>query len=634
MSAKARLWALLRRICICGAILAAFLPGSSLAAQPVQLPPGVLDLGTGWHFQLGDDPAWAQPGFDDTSWPVIDLASRAGHEQPGWRWYRKRITLPPGQSPLSLYVFAPRNDYEVYVNGQRLPGAAILSRWFDYGNGENALSLPLAGGDFEVAIRARFPGQDTNIYGLSVARVAVGGRQAIEAQRNSVQRQSVIALLTTTALNGSLILGGLGVALLYLLRRDSREYLWLGLYLICGGLTNLIYICGNWSAIPLSVNTLFGDPLGYPAIVFQIEFTYAFARRPVDRWMRGYEILVLATLIATVLENIGLIPPLTYVLLEVIVNVPAAILLPVLLLVWFLRGNREAGWLILPSLFPSAGTIYNDVAFGAPVFLGYVPISIADLANFIFLLAIGIVMALRFTRVSQEQARAAAEFEAARAVQQLLVPVENPTVPGFRIDGLYLPAGEVGGDFYQVVATRSGGILAVIGDVSGKGMPAAMTVSLLVGTFRTLAHYTESPAEILHAMNQRMIARQHGGFTTCLVLRADPKGTLTAANAGHIPPYLDGREQTLECGLPLGLVEDTAYTETTLALRYGAQLTLLTDGVVEAQSPSGELFGFDRAAAISNQTAEEIAGAARQYGQEDDITVLTLAFAPVEVAPA
>src|SRR5208283_288546 len=103
-------------------------------------------------------------------------------------------------------------------------------------------------------------------------------------------------------------------------------------------------------------------------------------------------------------------------------------------------------------------------------------------------------------------------------------------------------AGEVGGDFFQFLPIRSGGVLVVIGDVSGKGMPAAMTVSLLVGTVRTLAHYTQSPREILAAMNQRMLARSQGGFTTCLVLRADADGTLTAANAGHLSPYLDGAE--------------------------------------------------------------------------------------------
>jgi serine phosphatase RsbU (regulator of sigma subunit) len=169
-------------------------------------------------------------------------------------------------------------------------------------------------------------------------------------------------------------------------------------------------------------------------------------------------------------------------------------------------------------------------------------------------------------------------------------------------------------------------VLAIIGDVSGKGMPAAMTVSLLVGSVRTLAHYTQSPGEILAAMNQRMLARSHGGFTTCLVLRADLDGTLTIANAGHIAPYLGGKELPLENGLPLGLAAETVYAESTFQLAQGQRLTLVTDGVAEARDKSGALFGFDRTAAISSQSADQIAKTAELFGQDDDITVLTLAY--------
>jgi serine phosphatase RsbU (regulator of sigma subunit) len=167
-------------------------------------------------------------------------------------------------------------------------------------------------------------------------------------------------------------------------------------------------------------------------------------------------------------------------------------------------------------------------------------------------------------------------------------------------------------------------VLAVIGDVSGKGMPAAMTVSLLVGTFRTLAHYTQRPGEILAAMNERMLGRSDGGFTTCLVMRIDADGEVTAANAGHLAPYLDGREIKLDNGLPLGLSLDAHYIETDLSLLPGAQLTLITDGVIEARSAEGELFGFERAAAASTNPAEDIARAAERFGQQDDITVLTV----------
>ena len=165
----------------------------------------------------------------------------------------------------------------------------------------------------------------------------------------------------------------------------------------------------------------------------------------------------------------------------------------------------------------------------------------------------------------------------------------------------------------------------VIGDVSGKGLPAAMTVSLLVGTVRTLSHYTQSPGEILAAMNQRMLTRSNGGFTTCLVLRADRDGKLTIANAGHLSPYLGGRELPLENGLPLGLIAETLYVDSTFQMAQDEQLTLLTDGVVEARDKAGALLGFERTAALSTQSAEAIAQAAQAFGQDDDITALTLA---------
>jgi serine phosphatase RsbU (regulator of sigma subunit) len=232
-------------------------------------------------------------------------------------------------------------------------------------------------------------------------------------------------------------------------------------------------------------------------------------------------------------------------------------------------------------------------------------------------------------RDRRDKQRMAAELAAGRAVQQVLIPEDVPAIPGFDIQSVYKPFGEVGGDFFQVLPINndsvSGGVLVIIGDVSGKGMPAAMTVSLLVGTVRTLAHYTRSPGEILAAMNQRMLARSHGGFTTCLVLRADADGVLTIANAGHISPYVDGRELQLENGLPLGISADTIYAESTFQLPPEQQLTLLTDGVIEARGKGGVLFGFERSAILSTQPAEAIAAAAQAFGQDDDITVVTLA---------
>ena len=152
----------------------------------------------------------------------------------------------------------------------------------------------------------------------------------------------------------------------------------------------------------------------------------------------------------------------------------------------------------------------------------------------------------------------------------------------------------------------------------------AVTVRLLVGTIRTLVQYTQRPAEILAALNERMWGRSQGGFTTCLVLRADPDGSLTLANAGHLPPYVQGKEVPIENGVPLGLEATSKYTESRFQLAEGDKLTLVTDGIAEARNNSGELFGFERTAAISMEPAKNIVDTAQQFGQRDDITVLTL----------
>jgi hypothetical protein len=280
--------------------------------------------------------------------------------------------------------------------------------------------------------------------------------------------------------------------------------------------------------------------------------------------------------------------------------------------------------------------IYRDLHWFFEVSRRPFPYSVNDLADMLMLVAVVAVLPLRFARSRRDEERLATEMESARSVQQVLIPNEIPPVAGLAIHCVYRPAGQVGGDFFQVIPLESGGALIVVGDVSGKGMPAAMTVSLLVGTFRTLAHYTQKPSEILAAMNRRMLARSQGGFTTCIVLRIDAKGSLTVANAGHLAPYLAGREVAVENGLPLGITADTDYPEVSVQLPVGAQLTLYTDGVVEARARSGELFGFDRAAALSIQPAELIAQTAQSFGQDDDITVLTVtseASAPAPETP-
>lgn len=232
----------------------------------------------------------------------------------------------------------------------------------------------------------------------------------------------------------------------------------------------------------------------------------------------------------------------------------------------------------------------------------------------------------------QEKQRLAAEFEAGRAMQQVLLGAELPSFPGLRIESVYKPAGEVGGDFFQVLPTPDGGVLITVGDVSGKGLRAAMTVSAILGALRALP--VAPPAELLRALNRTLIGRLQGGLVTCSIAHIVPGGALTLANAGHLPPCRNGSEIDIPGSLPLGLDPGAEYHEITLRLAPGDILAFFSDGVVEAQSPSGELFGFERTRAISRQSANEIAQAAQAFGQQDDITVLTLQFAPAEVLHA
>jgi sigma-B regulation protein RsbU (phosphoserine phosphatase) len=231
---------------------------------------------------------------------------------------------------------------------------------------------------------------------------------------------------------------------------------------------------------------------------------------------------------------------------------------------------------------------------------------------------------LRSTRISRQQAELESELAAAQEVQQVILPDQMGSVPGFQVESAYQPAQQVGGDFFQIVPAGEGGLLLVIGDVAGKGLPAAMLVSVLVGAIRGVAEYTTDPAELLANLNQRLIGRVNGGFSTALAARISANGAVMIANAGHLPPYLDGREVTMPGALPLGIQADMHYETTGFQLSAGSRLTFYSDGIVEAQSAKGELFGFERSRELSRQPVAAILEAAKEFGQQDDMTVIAI----------
>ncbi len=256
---------------------------------------------------------------------------------------------------------------------------------------------------------------------------------------------------------------------------------------------------------------------------------------------------------------------------------------------------------------------FDGLATIATVCLGYV--------GFVFVF---ISEGKRHLRVNTEKVALESEMAAAREVQQLILPAQGESFPGYLVESVYQPAQQVGGDFFQVLRVGNGGLFLVIGDVAGKGLPAAMLVAMLIGAIRATAEDTHDPVVMLRRLHDRLLGRSYRGFTTALAAHIAQDGIVTIANAGHLSPYLDGREVALPGALPLGVESGGQYEPTNLELRPGGRLTFYSDGVVEAQNQKGELFGFERAREISVQSAAAIAATAVQFGQSDDITVVTI----------
>jgi hypothetical protein len=268
----------------------------------------------------------------------------------------------------------------------------------------------------------------------------------------------------------------------------------------------------------------------------------------------------------------------------------------------------ETGYLHSRMAFVGSGIIVS-VVLG---YVGFVYVSISE--------------GKRYIRTEAEKAALEGEMAAAREVQRMMVPENLPLITGYKIETVYRPAAEVGGDFFQVIPLKSGRTLIVIGDVSGKGLSAAMIVSMIVGMLCVVSGSTDEPAETLAELNRRLCGRAHGGFATCIVVRLGDDGQLALANAGHPPPYLNGKEIPFTGSTPLGLIESATYTQTTLEMRTDDRVLLLTDGIAEARDEHGVLFGFSRVESLlrAGASARTVAEAAQQHGQNDDLTVISI----------
>jgi steroid delta-isomerase-like uncharacterized protein len=245
---------------------------------------------------------------------------------------------------------------------------------------------------------------------------------------------------------------------------------------------------------------------------------------------------------------------------------------------------------------------------------------------------------------AQERERIEQELRVARSIQQASLPKEVPSLEGWQITPYYQPAREVGGDFYDFFELEDGRLGVVVGDATGKGVPAALVVTATYSMLRAVAQAlgSFSPGEVLAQVNETLLARIPSNmFVTCFYAILDPKSaSLSYANAGHDLPYLRRRggdaEELRARGMPLGLMSRMSYEEGEASLREEDSVLFYSDGLVEAHDPKGEMFGFPRLRALVAEDSEEerplvdflmeelYSFVGEGWEQEDDITLLTL----------
>ena len=251
-------------------------------------------------------------------------------------------------------------------------------------------------------------------------------------------------------------------------------------------------------------------------------------------------------------------------------------------------------------------------------------------------IGVAVQNARRFQQERSEREKMSREAQEARSIQQALLPKSSPFIPGFAVSGLSIPAGAIGGDWYDFIDLHDGRWGLVLADVSGKGTAAALLMSATRAMLRSLAENSCTPSEVLTKLNKLLVEDfPSGRFVTMVYGVLDPaKGTLTYANAGHLPPLLfDGagaRFLETEMGLPLG-IRHGSFSETTVQLPGQFRVAFYSDGITEATGPSDEEYGAARLAEfVQRQDAcpetllDDVRKFANGAGLRDDATVIML----------
>jgi sigma-B regulation protein RsbU (phosphoserine phosphatase) len=612
---------------------------AALCAQEVNIPPGQC------VWRVGDDPAWAASTLDESAWLPFS-AWQQSPPQPHI-WIRCHADLSPlrdaSQPALQIRLYAA---YQVFVNGELIGSAGNLQ------SGRFSLDLirnrPLPhdwAGPSTIALRTTWRYTSAVPFGPYPAlSLLVGNLENLRDHRSAViVTQSARYLLPAlcfciVGIVGLIVLG------LWLNDRSRSELLLLGINCIALPPIYLNYLgIAGLLDYPAGLYFMLWALPAFATNICRTLFFFALARRRVPWFI--WILIAASTAIHFVTMAIPLLSPAQSLWLDTLrshqlgaVSQFASVLESTapFFAFWPWRGlsHRIRPLAALCMMWGATMMVFFFVRFTSAQALGLPDLqshwsnvvsdfeAVATLGVLIGLLTL---LSREQRQTSRERALLAGEMLAAQQVQRILAPSVLDTLPGIRLAAAFHPIREVGGDFYSCCILPGNRQRILVGDVSGKGAAAAMAAAVLLGAAQ--GRDTCSPAALLDHLNCVLTNMRLGGFATCLCAELSASGTLTLANAGHLSPYRNGEEMKLDPGLPLGITAEAKYSEADLQLSPGDSLTFISDGVVEAHNGSGELFGFDRAAAISHQSAEEIASAAQSFGQEDDITVLKLDFA-------
>jgi hypothetical protein len=631
----------------------------------VKLGESSAELAGPWKFKTGDNAAWSETNFDDSTWATMDLTPPPGSADatlglsgslPGWTargyegysgyaWYRLRVEIAGANRRLALKMPEGADDaYQVYVNGEKIGefGKFTQKSVTAYSTLPQAYRLPKSQRDGTISIAIRMwmdtatPFNSPDAGGLHEPPVL--GFASVIGALVRLDYDDIAHYVGSGFLEMLILLMALLMALtLFWLDEHEKAYLWLALVCLTTLLGNGVVLSANFTTwIGQTASVILNNVILTPLRIglWVIFWGYWFRLWRIGRLHRLVWPLVAVFILGTAMLRPPLYGeqiPVHYATYLVPMLLVVKLLLGVLLFRVAYRGftrQKTEGWMAAVAVLLVCVANYQHELRQLHIKTTFdilsFSVSLGTLATIVSLLVITVMLLRRFIQAQRMKEQWRMEIEQARHVQQVLIPNTLPGVKGWAITSEYRPAREVGGDFFQILPGKiEGSVLIVVGDVTGKGLQAGMLVALIVGAIRGAVQHSSEPAKILSEVNEQLCERQEAS-ATCLILRVDPDGVVTLANAGHLAPYLNGKEIEMQGALPLGMVPDSDFSITIFVMRHGDSLILMSDGVVEAQDSHGVLFGFDRVDELMRRqaSAAEISDAAQRFGQEDDILVL------------